>query len=186
MTNKVKTKFVVPEWMTGGKELFRFKKKDAKTLGVFLAGQIRHRIQKRHLSMDNTGFAAYSKNKGFHGHFQSYSEYRAEHGRGQGVDLTFTGSMLGSVNVLKVKEYRNNLDFTVGPNAARIIGEDGKTRPPNNSIGYWLHYGTSKGVPPRPWLGVKKDGQIQKDLGRMFNDLLVLRLKNTKTVTIKN
>lgn len=185
--NGIKANIDLPPFFTGGKELFAFKKKDARTLGVFLAGAIRHRVQNEHKGMNNQGFAPYSKNKGFHGYFESYSEYRTRHGRGQAVDLTFTGAMLGSVNILKIRTYKYDFDFTIGPNAARTIGKDGKTRPPNNAIGYWLHYGAPKqGLPPRPWLGIKEGGRIEKDLGRMFNDLLLLRMKNKGRKKIKN
>lgn len=168
-----------------------FNKQDTNALVAFIDGAIKHRVQNAGTDYHGNTFAGYSTKKGFHGQFQSYLEYKQEHGRSGRVDLTLTGKMLGTMQVHKNHSTKDQIRFSFGPSMARWgrNTSPGKSkakgqRPPNSAIAYFIHtgrlgrHGRSGPVvqrPPRHFLGIDK--KQQKDFQDVWAKLVARSIK---------
>lgn len=118
--------------------------------------------------------------------FIPYSSYYIEQlrrgGESTNVDLSVTGSLLQS---LMIRE-KSATAVAVGPSptergpdvvfADGVVKRKGLRDMSQERLGRALHYGDpSRGLPPRPWLGLGPDGK--KAVKRLFDKLFRVRVK---------
>tara|TARA_R110000824_G_scaffold28637_4_gene96019 strand:- start:553 stop:1119 length:567 start_codon:yes stop_codon:yes gene_type:complete len=159
--------------------VMQFKKKDAKELAMNIASMIQARVPQGK-DYHGQSFGNYSKA------YREFKDIKGGRGKGSTVNLTWGGSMLGSLAMQKdLSTYSGKttkLKFLLGPSLAKHINAlGGESTLSNNAIGYFIHtgklgrYGKKHSGPivqrpPRHWLGLtEKQG---KDVGDIFKDII--------------
>lgn len=148
-------------------------------MGVTAAGFIKERTQLKKVDVNGKRFIRYSP---------SYRKVRNRNRLNESpVDLTFTGEMVGSVNVLGSKVSKKHFELIVGPSASSkpVKGKKGKTglptfkdRPSNNEIAYYLATGSR----PRIFVGLQME-EVRK-ITDLVGSLFAKGIKNPKQARI--